>query len=321
MKKIIFLLLVFQQFVLASTKDTIPSMSLFQKYYSLSLDDEDDDCDACGCSASGGSMGFASMLNANFVGIRYMNQKYRSTDGLYSNSPWYNENFNSIQVWARIPITKNIQISTLMPFHFNSKETAAGEQKISGIGDLTLLGMYRLYQTHKDSTFFTHTLQLGLGIKAPTGKYDEANSGAVNPSFQLGTGSWDYILATEYTIRRKKLGLNSMLNYIFKTENNKSYQFGNQLNYSQTLFYLYEENSFSFAPQFGFAGEVYGSNYQHGQKLAKTSGDVFFGKIGFEIGRDKLSVGVNAMLPIAQNLAGDRVESKYRMSFNLNYSL
>jgi len=36
---------------------------------------------------------FASMLNANFVGIRYFNQQYKSSDGLYSNSPWYRENF------------------------------------------------------------------------------------------------------------------------------------------------------------------------------------------------------------------------------------
>jgi hypothetical protein len=32
----------------------------------------DFDCDACGCSASGGSLGFSSMLNSNFVGIRYL---------------------------------------------------------------------------------------------------------------------------------------------------------------------------------------------------------------------------------------------------------
>jgi hypothetical protein len=40
------------------------------------------DCDACGCSASGGSMGFSSMLNSNFIGIRYFNQSYSSRDGI-----------------------------------------------------------------------------------------------------------------------------------------------------------------------------------------------------------------------------------------------
>jgi hypothetical protein len=32
--------------------------------------------------ASGGSMGFSSMLNSNFIGIRYFNQSYSSRDGI-----------------------------------------------------------------------------------------------------------------------------------------------------------------------------------------------------------------------------------------------
>jgi hypothetical protein len=53
--------------------------------------------DACGCSASGGSMGFSSMLNSNF-GIRYFNQSYSSRDGIFANSPWIDENFNTAQI-------------------------------------------------------------------------------------------------------------------------------------------------------------------------------------------------------------------------------
>jgi len=278
-------------------------------------------CDACGCSASGGSMGFASMLNTDFVGLRYFNQKYRSTDGLYSNSPWYEENFNTIQVWARIPVGKRIQVSALVPYHFHDKGTATGNQSIDGMGDITVLGMYQLYQTHKDSTFFAHTLQIGGGLKAPTGKFNEANAGAVNPSFQIGTGSWDYLLATEYIIRHKKIGLNAMLNYIFKTENSKQYQFGNQFNYSGTFFYLHENGKYSFAPQLGIAGEVYGSNRQYSEIVRKTSGDILFSKVGFELGRNKLSLGANVMLPISQNLSSGRVEARYRWSINFNYSL
>jgi len=38
-------------------------------------------------------------------------------------------------------------------------------------------------------------------------------------------------------------------------------------------------------PQLGFAGEVYESNYQYNQKVRKTSGDIFFAKFGFEVGK------------------------------------
>jgi hypothetical protein len=317
------ILLAFSIFVLhtsyASSKDTLAINPFYKFHYQLF--DEDDDCDACGCSASGGSMGFASMLNSNFVGIRYFNQSYKSSDGLYSNSPWYNEDFNTIQVWGRIPIVKKVQISTLIPYHFHSRETKTGNQNIIGIGDATVLAMYQLYQTHKDSTVFVHTLQVGGGLKIPVGKFDEANNGSVNPSYQVGTGSWDYLLASEYIIKRKRFGLNTMLNYVVKTENQKNYRFGNQFNYASTLFWLYETKKISIVPQIGIAGEVFESNYQHGQRIRNTSGDIFMSKIGFEIGKDKLSFGANAMLPINQNLTGGNVEANYRWSINLNYSL
>ena len=57
------------------------------------------------------------------------------------------------------------------------------------------------------------------------------------------------------------------------------------------------------------------------QKLKETAGDAFFGKFGIEIGRDKFSLGVNAMLPINQNLNNGNLEVKSRWSMNLNYSL
>ncbi len=315
MKKISIILLVAFQWVTATgKKDTNP----FANYPAAMPQAM---CDACGCSASGGSMGFASMLNSNFVGLRYFNQSYKSTDGLYSNSPWYKEDFNTIQAWGRIPVTKKIQVSALVPYHFHNKGTETGKQSINGIGDITVLAMYRLYQTHKDSTFLVHTLQIGGGVKAPTGKFDNANAGSVNPSFQVGTGSWDYLLATEYIVKRKKIGLNTMLNYVIKTENDKQYKFGNQLNYSGTFFYLHETRKISFAPQLGLAGEIYGNNTQYSEKVRKTSGDILFSKFGFELGKEKLSLGANVMLPINQNLSAGRVEAKYRWSVNLNYSL
>ena len=314
MKKYIILFLLTVQCTFAVKKDSLYLTNPFKKFHQFAYELEDD-CDACGCSASGGSMGFASMLNTNFIGIRYFNQSYKSTDGLYSNSPWYDENFNTIQVWTRIPVVKNLQVSALLPYHFHNRETATGTQNISGIGDVTILAMYRLYQTHKDSTILTHTFQVGGGIKIPLGKFDQANNGSVNPSYQVGTGSWDYLLATEYIIRRKQFGLNALLNYVVKTENEKKYRFGNQFNYAGTFFYLYEKNNFSIAPQIGFAGEVFGDNYQYKQRVRNTAGDIFMGKIGFEIGKDKFSFGVNTMLPIVQNLTnGDRKSTRLNSS-------
>lgn len=316
MKKYLLVLLFISQFGFSATITNTPPPSF--KHYLMDFDD----CDACGCSASGGGMGFSSMLDKNFVGIRYFNQSYSSRDGIFKNSPWIDENFNTVQLWARVPVFKNFQVSALVPYHFHNRELSTGRQSIEGLGDITVLGLYTVYQTKKDSAVFTHILQAGVGVKAPTGKYNSANSaGSVNPSFQVGTGSWDYLLAAEYVITKQSLGFNAMLNYAFKTENEQHYQFGNQLNYAGTFFYVVKREQFTFVPQLGLAGETYATNKQFGEAIPDTKGDVLFSKIGLEAGSGKFSVGLNAMLPVSQNLTGGRVEANYRWSVNLNYSL
>lgn len=283
---------------------------------------EDFDCDACGCSASGGSMGFSSMLNNNFVGLRYFNQSYTSRDGIFANSPWIDENFNTIQAWTRIPVTEKIQISALIPYHFHERELTAGTEDISGLGDVTIMGLYTLYETKSDSAVFTHKVNVGAGVKIPTGKFTEANNlGTINQSFQLGTGSWDYSVVSEYVINRKDLGLNTTLNYILKTENSKNYQYGDQFNYATTLFYLFDFKTIQLVPQAGVAGEIYQKNRQHNLDVPNTAGDILFGKFGIEAGKDKFSVGINAMLPVKQNLSNGNMEANYRWSINLNYTL
>lgn len=112
-----------------------------------------------------------------------------------------------------------------------------------------------------------------------------------------------------------------MMNYVFKTQNQKFYRFGDQFNYAGTFFYLHEKKTFSIAPQLGFAGEVYEDNEQHKQIVRDTAGAILFGKFGFEMGKDKFSFGATAMLPMNQNLTGGKVEANYKWSIHLNYSL
>lgn len=318
MRKILILLIICQM-AFANVKDTLQVTHPFLKYGRLL--EMVGECDACGCSSNGGSMGFSSMLDNNFAGIRYVYQNYTTKQGVFNDSPWTDEHFNTVQIWARIPVSERIHVSVLLPFHTNSRELVTGKEQISGLGDATVLALYSLYMTQKDSATFTHKLQLGGGIKAPTGKYDALNNGTLNPSFQLGTGSWDFLLVTEYAIRRKQLGINTALNYIVKSENQKHYRFGDQFNYGSTVFYFFNLKKVKLVPQAGIAGEIYQSNQQLGQEVAGTKGSIMFSKFGVEAGKDKFSLGINAMLPLSQNLTDGNVRANYRLAVNLNYQL
>ena len=323
--KRIFLLLLMANLATANTaKDTVPAF--VQRWApaatGLGTGLGSGTCDACGCSASGGSMGFSSMLATQYVGIRYLNQRYESRDGIFNNSPIAKEKFNTWQLWSKFPISKKVQMIALLPYHAHERERVSGNESISGIGDFTVLAYFEAWKTKSDSTQWSHSVQLGGGVKAPTGKYDAANNaGSVNASFQIGTGSWDYLLAAEYSLNYQMGGLMLNGNYTFKTENNKDFRFGNQLNYGATFFYMFEPGRYKLMPQAGVAGEKYEANHQYGLTIADTAGDVLFGKLGVEASRGKFSAGLSTMLPMTQNLNGGMVDAKYRWSVNLNYSL
>jgi len=281
----------------------------------------DEDCDACGCSTSGGSLGFSSLLNKNFVGIRYFYQQYTSKDGLYNDSPWIKENFNTVQLWTKFSVSDKFQISTIVPFQFHNNEKTLGAQSISGLGDVSVVGFYTLLNKVSENAVWAQNLEIGTGVKAPTGKYNSMMNGTVNPSFQVGTGSWDVLLLAEYTLIRESLGWNSSISYNIKTENKDHYQFGNQFNYNSVLFYNTKIDEVVLVPQLGVSGEVFQTNKQFDEDLKDTKGDALFGKIGIEIGFKKFGFGLNGMLPISQNLTGGKVKSDYRFSLHLNYKL
>ncbi|WP_421810652.1 transporter [Flagellimonas sp.] len=286
-----------------------------------------DFCDTCGCSGNGGSMGFGTGLNNNFFGLRYIGQRYLSRDGIFANSPWIDENFNTVQLWTQVPIGQRFMVNAVLPYQFHTRTFADGmEQNINGLGDATVLGFYQVLQQNPDSIVSIkpeHTLQLGGGIKMPTGKFDSENlEGSVNPSFQLGTGSWDYLLAANYGLKHRNWGLSFMVNYTFKSENDKEYRFGNQLNYTLNTFKTYYFGTdFALTPQVGVGSEHFEKNEEFGLEVNDTGGYAFFGKAGVELNYKTLALGVSSMLPMAQDLNNGKVKAKNRWAIYVNINI
>lgn len=276
------------------------------------------ECDACGCAAGNGSSGFESLLNPQFIGIKYFAQHYKAKENLFVNDLTQDQNFNTLQLWAKIPLTQKLSIYGSLPFHFHEKKTLQGDININGIGDINLMGIYQLINS-KDNI---HQLNGGIGVKVPLGNFDEKGISGVNPSFQLGTGSWDYQAVLNYRFQKNKLAVLLNTDYTIKTENKKHYQFGNQWNYSATGFYQIFGNEKSIlSTKFGFQGEVYGRNRQFKEDLPKTAGSALYGKLGFEASYKKFSLGTEVMLPAHTNLAGGDIEAKSRFSVFVNFGI
>ena len=277
-----------------------------------------DDCDACGCAAGNGSSGFESLLNPQFIGIKYFAQHYKAKENLFVKDLTQDQYFNTIQLWGKIPVTKRISIYASLPFHFHEKQTRQGAIRISGIGDLNLMGIYQLMSSKDNS----HQLSGGLGVKIPFGKFDEKGISGVNPSFQLGTGSWDYQMALNYKYQKNKAAVLLNTDYTIKTVNKKNYRFGNQWNYAATGFYQIAGNEKAiFSAKTGLQGEVYAQNKQFDEGLPNTAGSALYGKLGFEASYKKFSLGSEVMLPVYTHLAGGDIEAKSRFSIFINIGI
>ncbi|CAM1361220.1 transporter [Tenacibaculum xiamenense] len=320
LNKIIVLVLVLVAFQNAEANNPFP------KYYWEFLEE----CDACGCSNNGGSLGLGGIIDNNFVGVRYLHQKYQSKDGIFNNSPVINEYFNTIQVWSRIPIIKEyLEAQVFVPIHFHSREYVDRTTAINGLGDVSFLINYTVlnkkggnYNEEKDKvSSHNHMLKLGAGLKLPAGTFDEAIDNSINPSFQLGTGSVDYVTNLQYVYKYNNFGVTNYLNYFFKTENSEKYRFGNQFNFNSTFFYVFKDSKENnFVPSLGISGEFYDANEILGISIRNTQGHALFSSLGAEYNSKKLTIGVLAMYPIQQELAQGTIDVKYRSSVYLNYN-
>ncbi|KFC23273.1 transporter [Epilithonimonas lactis] len=316
MKKLILILFsIFNILISAIEKDSL----YIPKYDNQNLlKTQEFFCDACGCGAGNGSSGFESLLNPQFIGIKYFSQHYKAKENLFTNELTQDQYFNTIQIWGKIPITEKLSVYGSLPFQFHEKKTLQGDIRISGIGDASLMGIYQIL----DSKNTFHQLNGGFGVKIPIGKFDERGISGVNPSFQLGTGSWDYQLALNYKFQENLFALLINTDYTIKTENKKHYQFGNQWNYAMTGFQRIWRNENSIiSGKLGLQGEVYDWNKQFGEVMPRTAGSALYGKIGFEASYKKWSVGSEVMLPAYTNLASGDIEAKSRFGLFVNFGI
>lgn len=316
------IILSFVSFVVAfSLYANVPPTSHISFQEMLSTLKLEEECDVCGCSSSGGGFGFFSAANNTFVGVRYIYQNFNSRKGLFRNDPWSNENFNTMQVWSRVKLTEKLFLMAVIPYHFHERVKSTGTESISGVGDITCNGLYELVNYGFSQGLIKS--YAGLGVKLPTGNFDNSLRGSVNPSFQVGTGSWDGILSHESTFitHSGKWGANVQNFYTIKGENRNNYQFGNQSLSVLTLFYNQSLKNAVIIPQLGLAYENYASNKEFGERIPNTFGEITLLKAAVEYKFSSFVLGAQWLAPVTQNLMNGNVRAKNRLGFHLNYIL
>jgi hypothetical protein len=284
-------------------------------------------CPFCGCGGSNIYMGLLPQFRRTFVGVRYNYAQFH-TSMLNNPSQFSTNYYNSIEVWGGVNITSKFQVLAFAPYYYNKQVDDDGVTTPSGLGDITLIGQYRLLS----STTFTkkqkvvqQALWLGAGFKLSTGSFNlnlnNPDVSVADVNAELGTGSTDFLLNGMYNIRIENFGINASANYKINTVNSQHYKFGNKLSSNLIAYYRFGIKNLGISPNAGLGYESTAGNVLANKAVRYTGSNSANAIVGVEFTLRKIGLGINAQLPIAQNFAEGQTQMRFKGMAHITFSL
>lgn len=283
-----------------------------------------DACDACGCSTSMSYLGIVPMTQNHLIGLRYNFQSFdhpitsvsSSGEGLV-----LQDRYHTTEIWGRYSASERLHLFYSIPYRYNQRVEENGNSAASGIGDIQLMANYNLIIQDVDTAYWKHFLRVGLHTGLPTGKFMQRDPNkAMYPLwFQVGTGSWGYGLQTFYTVRYKKVGLNTNVRWTYLTQNELDYQPGSRLVSSLQGFYWLNVGKLTLLPQIGVNLERFEMDQQYEADVIETGGTRMSTAIGLDVYLDNALISVFASQPFWQNIPDEQPAATPNIGFSVAY--
>lgn len=284
-------------------------------------------CDVCGCAVSGHQFGILPQFQKHFAGLRYSYRSFKSVHPpLFSTDveKVSREYFHTTDLWGRYILGSRIQLFGFIPYHHITKNENGTSLTQHGLGDITVLGMYALINQKKsDDGQWTNHLQIGGGIKLPTGASDYYTvENEWIPGIQHGTGTIDFILNTNYLMRFNNLGLSAESSWRINGRNDQQdFQYGQRFTSGIRGFYVIHIGDKSLMPSIGSSLELSARDYHEGANVDLSGGYGLYGHVGLDIFSNGFTAGLSLQPVISQNVAngnltaGSRINAQFAVLF------
>ena len=283
-------------------------------------------CEICGCSVNGYQFGILPQFKKHFVGVRHQFRSFRSqhliSQQLYILGNQSREYYHSTEVWGRFQVGKKLQLFAFLPYHHFKQVEAGTTSRANGMGDISLMGYYTaLNNANQLHRRFKQTLQLGGGIKLPTGRFlPFRGESELNPHLNTGTGSVDYFINGIHTMRYKRIGLTAEASYRINTENQNQFRYGNRLTTAARFFYWKDvSKKVSLLPQVGLSWETADRDHLYADKQPFTGGSITQLVSGIDVFSSHVGVNLGVQIPLQQNLARGLVHTNTQVNVGLTY--
>jgi len=283
-------------------------------------------CDICGCGAGSTYIGILPDFNTRIAGFRYRGNLVTTHMGRGGSTSYLTttERYHTAELWGGWTFGSRFRLMATLPVSYNTKQSQEEHRSKTGLGDATVQGMYRLLNRRHTlhDKLLVHDLWVGGGIKLPTGKYESGdfeNTGRDANLFQLGTGSFDFLLTAMYDLRFQDLGLNLSAGYKLNTTNSSGYSYGNRLSGSAQAYYkIRAGKKMSIAPNAGASYERSAQDLSRQYPVFSSGGYAWYGTVGAELLYRKIAVGGNWQPVLSQRLASGLVKAGNRMMLHVS---
>lgn len=284
-------------------------------------------CDICGCGVGGNYIGLLPDFKKIVFGVRYRQNNLRTHIGAGGQTSYLttDETYRTTEIWGGFQLGKKFRLMGYVPLNINEKWNQGQHFHTSGLGDIGLQAYYNLLNLRKTAgpRLLIQSLWLGLGVKAPTGRYEnsKAESNTAN-LFQLGTGSIDATLHAMYDLRLNDAGISVVGSYKINSSNRYDYRYGNKFSAAAQLYHKWRfKNNIGLAPNAGVVIESAARDHDRGFKTDVSGGQLLSAVAGLEISRGKWALGGNFQLPVYQQLANGFVHAGNRGMIHLSIAL
>ena len=232
-------------------------------------------------------------------------------------------------------LTDDLTIGLSMPYVDRSNireahnDMGVGEAELAGdsngVGDLTLFGQYRFYQSEKQDAAIL------MGVKTPTGETGvrEDEGGLFEAEQQPGSGSWDPFFGLAYNQSWVDIGFSGNLLYTFVTEGSQDTNLGDIFNYNFALSYRttipegdhdhhHHEHQGNIIDYIDMVIELNGDSRQRvdiaGETEKHSGGHTLYLSPGLRVGlAHSVSLFTSVGIPIVNDLNGIQSEADYRV--------
>lgn len=253
----------------------------------------------------------------------------------------YAESYTSYEIFANFQLNHRLKLT--VSTYFSDNYTYKNDSlltNVSGIGDISLLTTYQLYNTKKTDTTkvnFTQRINVGGGIVIPTGNFNKKSITGfqteikpnvilgspiqtLDPHLQAGTGAFSFIFLAEYMAKYKNIGVNTNISYKKNLENKNDFQFADRINMNVSTFYVIKfTEKVTLMPNTGLSFENAKRDTYKNEPFIGSGGNVLFMNSGLNLIYKQWNLSFSYYNVVAENLKDIQPSNKNRVITQLSY--